>query len=545
MPATRRLMLLAALAALVAPAAASAATTYTVNPGDKIQDAVDKAAAGDTILIKAGTYNESVTVSKAQLTFTGEPGATVLSPSSATGSTPTFSFTATSGSPDVVNSLIIANEVTTGPAIAVSTAGLTLADSTALSTKGDAVDFGGSAKDLVQRSSLISFAGPGAGVTIGAGGSAETLTIDSSVLVGKQAVSATYATGALVAAPGITIAAHHVTAIGDTVADASGATLPIGSMPIAITYLDSIVRGKRTATPSAGGVAATITADPARNSVADSASDAASLFANPGKFNFHLRADAPVIGKGQLTSGESTTDIDGQPRSANGVSDYGADEFVDRVPKAALAASASSVRQNAPVTLDASGSSDPDAGDAVASYKWDFGDGQTATTSTPTTTHTYANKGDVTAKVVVVDKEGQSSDPAGAALTVVDGVPPTIKVSSPFKNQKITAYKGKRRVSVQFFGTAADDTGVSRVLLALRPAAKSAGKCRWFNGKTKLVTADCATTTVFAAKLTGSRWIFSLPLKAKLKKGLYDLYAGAVDTSGNASTVSIVKFRLR
>jgi hypothetical protein len=542
---THRLSLLAVLAALAVPAAASA-TTYTVNPGEKIQDAVDKAAAGDTIVIKAGTYNESVSVTKAGLTFTGEPGAVVLSPSSATGSTPTFSFSATAGNPDAIGGLVIANEVTTGPAVAAPTVGLALTDSTVLGAKGDGVDFGGSAKDLVQRSSLISFAASGASTTIGTGGSAETLTIDSSVLVGKQALAAAYATPATAAAPGITIAARHVTAIGNTIADASAAQLPLGASPIAITYLDSIVRGKLTQTDSPGGVKGTIAADKARNSVADTAADAATLFANPAKFNFHLRADAPVIGKGQVTSGESTTDIDGQPRSTGSVSDYGADEFVDRVPKAAVSASAATVRQNAPLTFDASKSTDPDVGDSIASYRWDFGDGQTATTSTPTTTHSFADKGSVTVKVVVVDKEGQASDAASVPVTVIDGVPPVLKISSPFKNQKVTAYNRKhRRVSVQFFGTATDDTAMGRVVLALRPVTKSGGKCRWFDGKSKLVKADCAAPTVFAASLTGSRWIFSLPRRAKLPTGLYYLYAGPVDASGLAGPVTIVKFRLR
>src|SRR3954454_15644495 len=147
MPTTRLLAL--AVAVLALPASASAATTYTVNPGQKIQDAVDSAAAGDTILIKAGTYQESVAVSKAGLTFTGEPGATVLSPSTATGATPTFSFTATSGEPDVMGGLILLNLLTTGPVVQGPAIGLIVRDSTVLGAKGDGVDFGGSDKNLV------------------------------------------------------------------------------------------------------------------------------------------------------------------------------------------------------------------------------------------------------------------------------------------------------------------------------------------------------------------------------------------------------------
>lgn len=42
----------------------ASAATFTVNPGDSIQTAIDGAAAGDTISIAAGTYTEAVNVNK-------------------------------------------------------------------------------------------------------------------------------------------------------------------------------------------------------------------------------------------------------------------------------------------------------------------------------------------------------------------------------------------------------------------------------------------------------------------------------------------------
>ncbi|HPR66329.1 MAG TPA: NosD domain-containing protein, partial [Methanothrix sp.] len=50
---------------------AGAATTWTVNPGESIQAAVDAAAAGDTILVQSGTYYENVIVYEAPLTLQG------------------------------------------------------------------------------------------------------------------------------------------------------------------------------------------------------------------------------------------------------------------------------------------------------------------------------------------------------------------------------------------------------------------------------------------------------------------------------------------
>ncbi len=46
---------------------------------------------------------------------------------------------------------------------------------------------------------------------------------------------------------------------------------------------------------------------------------------------------------------------------------------------------------------------------ASAGYAWDFGDGQTATTTTATTQHVYAQPGTYTATVTVTDSEGCST----------------------------------------------------------------------------------------------------------------------------------------
>lgn len=46
--------------------------TITVKPGEKIQDAVDKARPGDTILISSGTYNEGIVVKRNDITLRGE-----------------------------------------------------------------------------------------------------------------------------------------------------------------------------------------------------------------------------------------------------------------------------------------------------------------------------------------------------------------------------------------------------------------------------------------------------------------------------------------
>lgn len=70
-------------------------------------------------------------------------------------------------------------------------------------------------------------------------------------------------------------------------------------------------------------------------------------------------------------------------------------------PSAAFTSSVQDLR----VSLDGSGSSDPDG--TVASYSWDFGDG--ATGSGAVVTHDYASGGAYTVALTVVDAEGASS----------------------------------------------------------------------------------------------------------------------------------------
>ncbi|MFF4575569.1 nitrous oxide reductase family maturation protein NosD [Streptomyces sp. NPDC001410] len=56
------------------------ARTLTVHPGESIQKAVDAARAGDTVLVQAGTYHESVTVKTSGLTLRGVGPRTVIVP---------------------------------------------------------------------------------------------------------------------------------------------------------------------------------------------------------------------------------------------------------------------------------------------------------------------------------------------------------------------------------------------------------------------------------------------------------------------------------
>jgi nitrous oxidase accessory protein NosD len=53
---------------------------YAVHPGESIQEAVNAAEPGDTIVLAPGTYRESVLITKADLTLRGSGPATVIKP---------------------------------------------------------------------------------------------------------------------------------------------------------------------------------------------------------------------------------------------------------------------------------------------------------------------------------------------------------------------------------------------------------------------------------------------------------------------------------
>lgn len=108
----------------------------------------------------------------------------------------------------------------------------------------------------------------------------------------------------------------------------------------------------------------------------------------------------------------------------------GTQVMLDRPPMAALSALPGSGIAPMTVTLDASGSSDPDPCDGVTSYTFNFGDGSApVTTSSPTVTHTY-NGGNFTASVTVADHAGMGSNAATATI-FADTRPVAVLTATP------------------------------------------------------------------------------------------------------------------
>jgi glucose/arabinose dehydrogenase len=107
----------------------------------------------------------------------------------------------------------------------------------------------------------------------------------------------------------------------------------------------------------------------------------------------------------------------------------------NRPPTAAVTANPTYGPLDLTVNFDGSGSSDPDAGETVTSYLWNFGDGSTETTSTPETSHTYSTNGTYEASLQVRNNNGVLSEANTVSIYAGNEAPPIPQIESPSANQ--------------------------------------------------------------------------------------------------------------
>lgn len=333
-----------------------------------------------------------------------------------------------------------------------------------------------------------------------------------------------------------------------------------GSAQSTVETASTVLNGSSVATIQILRSDATDTHNPPsiRNEQGQVSTDAV-LFADPAKRNFHLRSGSPAIDKaGTPEPTVSDRDVDQQPRLVGAAADMGADEFVNLPPTASFTGP-TTVRQGQVATFDASKSSDPEAGGGIAKYKWNFGDGQTAETTTPTTTHTYATIGTYNPNLTVVDVAGNPSSPFnGAAVKVTDGTAPEVKITTPkagatlrifktvtkkvkvkVKGRTVTRTKKvKTRQRFDFRGTATDASGIASVEIALRRVslgARSAATTCVFLSGTGFVSRSCAKS-FFPVKVDSQGfWAYRTKSALKLRPGRYELSARATDKNGVVS----------
>jgi uncharacterized repeat protein (TIGR01451 family) len=99
-------------------------------------------------------------------------------------------------------------------------------------------------------------------------------------------------------------------------------------------------------------------------------------------------------------------------------------------PVAVIAANPTSGPAPLTVSFNGSGSSDPDAGDAITAYSWDLnGDGTFGDATTATTSFTYNTPGTYTASLRVTDKHNATNT---TSVTIsVNNTPPTAVIDTP------------------------------------------------------------------------------------------------------------------
>jgi len=569
----------AAAAALAAPAAAQAAT-YSVAVGggtcggedttcESLNAAAGAVAPGDAVQVAPGTYDEAPTFAVPGVTISGTGTAADVIV------TGTITFAGSGPTASVLERLVVAPTAVGAPAVGVTgSAGVAVRDAFLISAAGAGMAIAGGTGNEIARSVLLSGAAGGRAVDVQVNTTPVNLVLSSSILAGgDQGTGLSVRTGVNTSLPGTaapaTVIARHVTIAGSATAialDASAAAAaplgrPVGS--ISATVTDSIVHG---AAPTAANSGLLGLSPPNSATVAFTRTDRTTpgeqLFVNPGRRNYHLRADAPVIDKGQVTPGDSPTDVDGQPREAGAASDLGADEFVNTPPTAAIAITTPTPRSNQPVTLDASGSTDREAGSGggIVQYRWNFGDGTGETTSSPTVTHTYRESGTAVVQLVVVDRQGAASAVATAPIRVFDGSAPAVTVSRPRPNQSIRlvtrtrrtvtrngvrrAVTTRKRTRIRFRGAARDPSGVAAVYLSVQRLTPRGARCAWLHPRRGVLRRACDRPLLFRVAVRNGRWAYNVARRIRLAAGTYRVSAYGTDRNGAFGNTAATRNRI-
>jgi PKD repeat protein len=169
---------------------------------------------------------------------------------------------------------------------------------------------------------------------------------------------------------------------------------------------------------------------------------------------------------------------------------------VNTPPRAALTASPTSGNAPLNVSFDASGSSDADSGDTIASYAFNFGDGTGTTQSTATVSHQYNIAGTYTASLTVTDSRGAPSSNTATQNITVSGLPDlvvsrlTTNPAQPSHGATVTVTATVNNQGTANAGTSQTEfllDGKTRIALvstsALAPGASVQVSANWTNVK--------------------------------------------------------------
>lgn len=365
-------------------AGSATGVAVTAAPGD---------AGGTGVELQLGSFSHGAVTLPTDIADTGVTGNGTLSDSSVTAQT------GVAGVGAVHRARITANQAVSNVAA--------IDDSLIVTMPGPDPELGvgvsGAANTVARHLTVVgSGSGGSVGLSAAADGSAgpvgDTLAIDSSIIRGYAASVAANASGG-----------------------ASAGDSAIAAVTIAYSEYDPMT-AQRNATPGVAAANATISAD-------GHSSGFDPLFIDPANGDFHLLVGSPAIDAGDpgpLAAGESTTDLDANPRVVDGrhtgkaIADMGAFEYQPHPPIAVAAASATTTGVGTRVSFTAVGSSAPDPGDRITKYAWRFDDGIKA--SGPSVRHAFTATGTHTATLTVTDVYGRT----GSARVSVRVLPPML-----------------------------------------------------------------------------------------------------------------------
>jgi len=505
----------AAIAAAVALPAAANAKSITVNPADgacgadntcsTLAQAADIAVPGDVVTVANGIY--------ASAEFTVGGVTVVGSPSFAVDGTLTFS--GASGGVSKLQKAIIGQQNGTNPGVAVGGAsGLQISDSAILSVNGVGVLFANGTANKIERSVIASGSQltPAVNVTSAdASTSDKALLVESSILTGgSSGLSVNTGSGGVASTAGdVAVTLRHVTAAGakGLVLDASKAAGilgdPVGNIAAVVT--DSLILNGTTKASSLNiplvSPANSVSASYERSQ--DGAFDPVAYFENPGKRNFRLKAGSPAINAGGFTPGESTTDIDGEDRSA-APTDQGGDEYNPAPPPASAPAGT------------------PVKGDGVA----------------PT----------------VVIKSPKHNERIKITTTK------TKTTKKKLKNGKIKTTKKKttKRTPISISGTATDAAGIKGVIVTIQRTsaikskksttsakasqAATTKKCYWLDDKRGIKKRSCDRPILMLAKVDkDGNWKLDISKKLRFSPARFRIIVLGGDNSGAVGNTAAAK----
>jgi PKD repeat protein len=183
-------------------------------------------------------------------------------------------------------------------------------------------------------------------------------------------------------------------------------------------------------------------------------------------------------------------------------------------PTAAFGFSPASPETGQAVTFDAS-SSAPTPGASIQSYQWDFGDGRTQTTSSPTTTHTYSNpSAGYQVSLTILDSDGATSTAATHTVAVTQAAPPPPPVTTttttggggtpppPSNAFSIKSLSGRGHKGSIVLQLGVPDPGTAAVRATFTAKVTVKGKHHKIKHVTKTFTFGAATTSVAGGTAT-------------------------------------------